>query len=85
MFELGLDGCLLSLGGLLLQLLTSFLCGVDGCTDGVDHCGFDCWGGLVLQEETCPKIDIGTRNKKVSIIFISSYFIINIKQVDYKL
>ena len=45
MFEFGLvrGGMLIFLGGLLLQLLTSFLCGVDGCTDGVDlGGGVDC-------------------------------------------
>jgi hypothetical protein len=45
MFEFGLvrGGMLIFLGGLFLQLLTSFLCGVDGCTDGVDlGGGVDC-------------------------------------------
>jgi len=44
MFEPGLvrDCSLLSLGGSYVQLLTSFLCGVDGCTDGVDLGGVDC-------------------------------------------
>jgi hypothetical protein len=62
MFEFGLvrGGMLIFLGGLFLQLLTSFLCGlngcndgctdgcIDGCIDGVDLCGA---GGLVLHDD----------------------------------
>jgi hypothetical protein len=58
MFEFGLvrGGMLIFLGGLFLQLLTSFLCGVNGCNDGctdgridgVDLCGV---GGLVLHDD----------------------------------
>jgi hypothetical protein len=57
--------------GWLLQLLTSFLCGVDGCTDGVDLGGVDCCGGLFLQVETCPKVNKGNINNTNNIFFIA--------------
>jgi hypothetical protein len=63
-----------SFGDSFLHRLTSFLCGIDGCTDGVDFCGV---GGLFLHVDVCPKVNNGKISRINNNFFMVIYFIIN--------